>query len=61
MRVFTSLDGSMKDQLEELGGKSERLANLIVNGYLHRRVRWEAFWGEIWCTIMYPNSVTTLT
>ena len=38
MGVFTDPDGSMKDKLEELGGKVDRWANLIVNGYLHRRL-----------------------
>ena len=50
----------MEDQLEELRGKVDRWANLIVNGYLHRRVVWKAFWGEIRLTISCPLPVMTL-
>ena len=61
MGVFTAQYGSTKDQLEELGGKSDRWVNLIVNRYLHRRLVWKAFWGKMWLTIVYPLPVTTLT
>ena len=61
MGVFTAPAGSMKDQLEELGGKVEIWANLIVNGYLHRRVVRKEFWGTIWRTIVYHLPVMMLT
>ena len=51
----------MKDQLEDLGSKVERWANLIVNGYLHRIFVWKALWGTIWSTIAYPLPVMVLT
>ena len=50
MGVFNSPDGSMKDQSETSGDKLDRWATLIVNGYLHRRLVWKAFWGTIWHT-----------
>ena len=61
MGVFTALDGSIKYQLEELGVKVDRRVNLILNGYLHRRLVWKAFWGTIWFTIAYPLPLIMLT
>ena len=51
----------MKDQLEGLGDKVDRWANLIVNRYLHMRLVWKAFSGTIWSTITYPLPVMMLT
>ena len=48
MGIFTAPDGSIKDQLEEIGGKVNRWANLIVNGYLHRILVWKFFWKILW-------------
>ena len=45
--VFTAPDGSMKDQIYELGGKVDICANIILNGYLHMIAVWKAFWGKI--------------
>ena len=43
MGVFTAPDISMMEQLEELGGKVDIWVNLIVNGYLYRRLVCKAF------------------
>ena len=61
MGVFNSPDGSMKYQLEELGGKVEIWVNLTVHGYLHMRLVWKAFWRTIWRTMAYLLPVMTLT
>ena len=60
MGIFTDPDSSMKDQLEELRGKVERWANLIMNAYLHSIVVWKTLWGKIWSSIVYPIPLMTL-
>ena len=47
--------------LDEIGGKVDRWANLIVNSYLHRRLVWKAIRGTTWRTITYPFPVMMLT
>ena len=41
MRFFTVPHGSMKNQLEELGGTVDKWVNLSVNGYSHGRLVWK--------------------
>lgn len=61
MGVWQAPGGNITQQLEELEGKITTWGNLIVNGYLHRRDIWRAFWGTIWRTISYALPVMTLT
>ena len=61
MGVWQTPAGDMDKQMDELGQKLTSWKSNIRNGYLHRRVTWQAFWSTIWRSVAYPLPAMTMT